>query len=154
MPMRTCDLFDKYRDRELGSVDRGEFESHLAACDDCRMKMSLLNNLVHVLKQEELRPMDLANQIARQAFLKRESWSSLVVSWLRPGPAWAAVSLILALFAFLFLMPGTKQLDIYSEYEKLMDEAEAVTLSTNTSLSQAKSDMDLILWLEQEEESQ
>jgi hypothetical protein len=153
--MQICDLFDTYRDGELGSVERSEFQSHLAVCEECRGKMSLLNNLVHILKQEESQPMDLANQIARRAFLEQESWSTLVVSWLRPGPAWvAALGMMIVLFSFLWLKPVGQKLDFYSEYEKLMSETESVNLSSSTSLSPARTDSELVLWLEQGGESQ
>ena len=149
--MRTCDLFDKYRDGDLDSGEQSGFKSHLAICDNCRTKMSLLNNLVYVLKQEESPPLDLASQIARKAFLKDESWASLVVSWLRPGPAWAAaLGMMLVLFSFLWLMSGTQQFDMYSEYENLINGEAAINLSTSTSLSQVRTDSELVLWLEQE----
>jgi hypothetical protein len=153
--MRICDLFDKYRDGELESAEQSEFQSHLATCENCRTKTSLLNNLVHILRQEESQPMDLANQIAQQAFLKRESWAALVVTWLRPVPAWAAAfSMMLVLFSFLWFMPGKQNLDFYSEYEKLMSETESINLVTNTSISQVRSDSELVLWLEREGKSQ
>jgi anti-sigma factor RsiW len=153
--MRTCDLFDKYRDGELGSAEQREFKSHLASCENCRAKMSLLNNLVHILKQEESQPMDLANRIAQKAFLKNESLADLVISWLRPGPAWAAaLSMMLVLFSFLWLMSGKQQLDMYSEYEKLMDDEAAINLGASTSISQVRTDTDLVLWLEREGGSQ
>jgi anti-sigma factor RsiW len=153
--MRTCDLFDNYRDGELGSAEQSEFKSHLASCDNCRAKISLLNNLVHILKQEESQPLDLANRIAQKAFLKDESWADLVVSWLRPGPAWAAaLGMMLVLFSFLWLMSGKQQLDMYSEYEKLMDDEAAINLGASTSISQVRTDTDLVLWLEREGGSQ
>ena len=112
--------------------------------------MALLNNLVHILKQEECRSVDLANQIARRAFLEQESWSTLVISWLRPGPAWvAALGMLIVLFSFLWLKPVGQKLDFYSEYEKLMSETESVNLSSSTSLSPARTDSELVLWLEQ-----
>ena len=40
--MRTCKVFDKYRDGELNSVERREFEKHLAVCEDCGTKTALL----------------------------------------------------------------------------------------------------------------
>jgi len=153
--MSICDLFDKYRDGELGPAEQSEFQSHLAVCEDCRGKMSLLNNLVHVLKQEEIRSLDLADQIARRAFLDQESWSTLVVSWLRPGPAWvAALGMMIVLFSFLWLKPIGQKLDLYSEYDKLMSETESVNLSSSTGTSQARTDSELVLWLEQEGKSQ
>ena len=150
--MRTCDLFDKYRDGELGSAERSEFQSHLSACEDCRIKMSLLNNLVQVLRQEEVRPLDLADQIARKAFLKDQSWDALLVSWLRPGPVLATLSLMLVLFSFLWLLPGNGQVSAYSEYQKLMDEADSI--NQKASLEQADAESALALWLQQEETSQ
>jgi anti-sigma factor RsiW len=153
--MHTCDLFDKYRDQELEAAEQRQFESHLAACDCCRTRMALLNNIVHILKQEELRTLDLADQIARKAFQKDDSWASLVVSWLRPGPAWAAaLSMILVLFSFAWLLSSRQQLDVYSEYEKLMNNETAITLDSSTSLTQVRSDSEVMLWLAQGGESE
>jgi hypothetical protein len=150
--MHTCNLFDKYRDGELHAAGQKEFQSHLLVCQDCRTKMALLNNLVQVLKQEEVRPLDMADRIARQAFLKNKSWDALVVSWLRPGPVLAALSLMLVLFSFLWLLPGNGQVSAYSEYEKLMDEADSI--NQKTSLSQVSSESALGIWLQQEGTSQ
>lgn len=150
--MRTCDLFDKYRDGELESAKRREFESHLSACEDCRTKMSLLNNLVQALKLEEIQPQDIADRIARQAFLKNKSWDVIVLSWLRPGPVLAALSLALALFSFLWLLPGNGQVSAYSEYQRLMDEADSI--NQKASLSQIGTESALGIWLQQEGNSQ
>jgi predicted anti-sigma-YlaC factor YlaD len=150
--MGTCNAFDKYRDGELTASEAGEFESHLAACEDCRAKMSLLNNLVHVLRQEESRPLDLADRIARQAFRRGNSWDSLVVSWLRPGPSLAALAIVVMLFSFLWLMPGGEPVNSYSEYEGLMDEADTINLGP--SGTQVHSDSELVMWLETEGNSQ
>ena len=129
--MRTCDLFDKYRDGEMGAAEQREFQAHLSICEDCRTKTALLNNLVQVLKQEESRPLDMADQIARKAFQKDKSWDALVVSWLRPGPAWRRFLMMLVLFSFLWLLSGKQQFAMYSEYEKLMDDESAIKLETN-----------------------
>jgi anti-sigma factor RsiW len=150
--MRTCDLFDKYRDGELESAERSEFQSHLAGCEDCRTKMNLLTNLVQVFRQAEVRPLDLADQIARQAFLKDRSWDAIVVSWLRPGPVLAALSLILVLFSFFWLLPGNSQGSAYSEYQRLMDEADSI--NQKASLLQAGNESALGIWLQQEGNSQ
>ncbi len=153
--MRICDLFDKYRDNELESDEKREFGLHLELCESCRARMSLLNNLVSILRQEESRPLDLANQIAQKAFAKDESWSALVVSWLRPGPAWAAaLSMMLVLFSFLWATSGKQQFDTYSEYQKLMDDEAAITLGTGNGLSQVRNDSEVMLWLAQGGESQ
>lgn len=153
--MRACNLFDKYRDGELGSAERGEFEFHLSDCECCRTKLSLLNNLVHILRQEESRPLDLAETIARKAFQKDDSWASLVVSWLRPGQAWAAaLSMMLVLFSFLWLMSGKQQFDMYSEYEWLMNDESAISLETTTSLTQVRNYGEVVRWLAEGGESQ
>jgi hypothetical protein len=145
--MRICKLFDKYRDGEVDAVERSEFESHLAICDDCRTKISLLNNLAHILRQEELPPLDLADRIAQRAFRQGYSWDALIISWLRPGPALATLAVMLVLFSFLWLMPGSRQI-VYSEYEKLMEEVDAINLEA--SALQIHNDSELVMWLEQE----
>ena len=150
--MRTCDLFDKYRDGEMKASEQKEFQAHLLICEDCRAKTALLNNLVQVLKQEEIRPLDMADQIARQAFQKDKSWDALVVSWLRPGPVLAALSLVMVLLSFLWLLPGKGQVSAYSEYEKLMDEADSI--NQKADLSQVGSESALGIWLQQEGSSQ
>ncbi|MBN1569046.1 MAG: zf-HC2 domain-containing protein [Acidobacteria bacterium] len=153
--MRTCDLFDKYRDGELKSAEQAEFKSHLTVCEACRTRMALLNNLVSILKQEESRPLDLANRIAQKAFAKDESLSSLVVSWLHPGTAWAAaLSMMLLLLSFLWATSGKQQFDTYSEYLKLMDDEAAINLSISASMSQVRTDSEVMLWLAQGGESQ
>ena len=145
--MIKCNDFDKYRDGELEVSERSEFESHLAVCAECRMKRALLNNLVYALKQEEIRPLDLANQIARRAFERDNSWSALIVSWMRPGPALAALALVFVLFSFLWIKPANQQVSAYSEYEKLMSEADANNL---VSTSQIYADNEVVSWLTEE----
>ena len=44
-------------------------------------------------------------------------------------------------------MSDKQQLDMYSEYEKLMDDEAAISLGTSISLSQVRTDSDLVLWL-------
>ena len=150
--MDKCNVFDKYRDGELNPAERKEFEQHLAVCGDCGTKMTLLNNIVYVLKQEEINPVDQAALIARQAFSRSNTWDALVVSWLRPGPALATLTLVLVLFSFLWIIPGNQQINAYSEYEKLMDETVAIDLGM--SVPQASDDSELVLWLKQEGHSQ
>ena len=150
--MRICKLFDGYRDDELGPAERSLYESHLAACEDCRSRMSLLNNLVRVMKAEEVRPLDLADQIAQRAFERGHSWDFEILTWLRPGPALAALTLMIALFSSLWIVTRSQQAIVYSEYEKLMDEVDAVSLSSR--MSQVRNDNELNLWLEQEGNSQ
>ena len=150
--MRTCNEFDKYRDGELNPVQRNEFEKHLAVCEDCRTKTALLNNIVHVLRQEEINPVDQADRIAQRAFRSDNSWDALVVSWLRPGPALAALTLVIVLFSFLWIMPENQPISASSEYLKLMDEADAILSDAN--VSQVRTDRELVLWLKQEGHAQ
>jgi len=147
--MQICDLFDKYRDGELDRIEERDFESHLAECTDCRAKISLLDNLTFILKQDPaVMPVDLSAQIAEKAFHQNKTWDALVIGWLRPGPAFAALFLVCILFSALWLVPGYQPTNAYSEYEKLMDEASAITLDTD--ISQIQSNTELIAWMEQE----
>ena len=150
--MRPCVFFDKYRDKELNQAEKLQFESHLAVCPDCRSKRSLIKNIAFVLRQEKSAVPDLAERIALQAFTQKKTWDSLVVSWLRPGPALATLTLAVALFSFLWIINRQTVLVNYSEYEVLMSEADSVNLSL--SASQVRAENDLLIWLEQEKNSQ
>ncbi len=150
--MRICNVFDKYRDGELDSAERNEFEKHMAVCEDCRTKMALLNNIIHVLKQGEIHPVDQADLIVRKAFGLGNSWDALVVSWLRPGQALVALTLMLILFSFLWIMPENQKINAYSEYQKLMNETDGILLGM--SVSTDHNDSEHMLWLEQEGHSQ
>ena len=150
--MRMCKQFDRYRDHELSVTERTQFESHLEVCEDCRTRMALLNNIVHLIRSEEVRPVDMAERIAQEAIRRGHSWDFEVLSWLHPGPAVAAAALMLALFSSLLMISNSRQGSTYGEYEKLMDEADTVNLSTN--VSQTHTDSELVVWLEQEGYSQ
>jgi len=147
--MNTCELFDKYRDGELDSEERGRFEVHLASCEDCRTKGARLNNLVCVLKRDRVPEVDISEQIARKAFEEGSSWDFLVVSWLRPGTAFATLALMFLLFSFLWLIPNFRRVNSNSEYEKLMDEADSVSIGS--SISEEHNDSELVIWLQQQE---
>lgn len=148
--MRICGLFDRYRDHELDDRTRSDFEHHLSDCQECRMRMSLLNNLVEVIRSEERAlPGDLSIQIARKAFQKEKSWDALVVSLLRPGTALAALATFIVLFSTLWVVSSRwQQTTAHYEYEKLVDEADAINLESR--MSQMRTDTDLVIWLEQE----
>jgi hypothetical protein len=152
--MQTCKLFDRYRDKELSQEDRRQFEKHLTDCPDCQSKSCLIENLVLLLKQEEIATApDLSWRIASRAFAPKRRWDSLVVSMLRPGPALATFTLALALFSFLWIALGRQTTTVsYSEYETLINEADSLNLDSSSSLTHASSD--LMLWLEQERYSQ
>ena len=146
--MRTCNRFDNYRDKEMDAAQRREFEVHRTVCEDCRAKETLLDNLVRILKRESLPMPDLAGRIAYQAFQQGSSWDTLVISWLRPGLAFAALTLVLVLFSFVWLLPGNGTISAYSEYKTLMDEADTINLEER--MSQVETNSDLVIWLEQE----
>ena len=150
--MSNCNEFDKYRDGELSPAERSAFEKHLTVCDDCGTKRTLLNGIVYAMQQEKINPVDRADLIARQAFSRSNSWDALVVSWLRPGPALAALALMLVLFSFLWIVPENQQINAYSEYEKLMDGT--VSSDLDMSIPQENNDIELVLWLNQEGYSQ
>jgi hypothetical protein len=146
--MKTCRLFDKYRDGELDDTARIEYERHLRSCEDCGLRMTLLNNLVHVMKKEEIRPRDLSAEIARRAFQPGKSWDALIVSLLRPAPALAALALFVVLCSTLWVVSEKWQRNTVYEYQKLMDEADAIGVETR--VSDVRTDSELVIWLEQE----
>ncbi len=150
--MKPCGFFDKYRDKELNQAEGKQFESHMELCPDCRSKRSLINNIAFVLKQDMTVAPDLAGRIALRAFSQKRTWDSLVISWLRPGPALATLTLAAVLFSFLWMLNRQTMLVNYSEYDVLMSEADS--LDSSVSASQVRADNDLLIWLEQEKYSQ
>lgn len=115
------------------------------------MTISLLNNIVKAIKTEEVRPVDMADRIARQAFERAHSWDFEIISWLRPGPALVALMFFVVLFSSLWMVTGSRQGVAYSEYEKLIEETDSANLGTN--LSQIQSG-EFGSWLEQEGNSE
>jgi predicted anti-sigma-YlaC factor YlaD len=151
--MRFCEWFDQFRDGELDAVRHGRFQAHLAGCPDCRSRMALLDNLVHALQTRPAEvPLGFPERIARRAFVRRQSWEALVVSWLRPAPVLAALIVALFIFSFLWLIPDLRQTETtpatYGEYEALVNESYG--LSPAGSGAQVRGDDDLFSWLEQE----
>lgn len=126
---RECALFDVYRDGELDDAARERFQSHLAGCPDCGSRLRMLDNLVFILKAEKIQPVDLASRIARRAFERAPAWDALIASCFRPKPAVAAAAAGVLLFAFLWLLPGNRTVSAYTEYEKLLNEAESSNLA-------------------------
>jgi hypothetical protein len=151
--MRTCKLFDKYRDKELSQDVRTQFEAHLAVCLDCQTKKYLIDNIAFVLKQDEaIEQPDMAERIAWQAFARRRRWDSLVISWLRPGPALATLTLSLALFSLVWVFLDRQTTSAPdSEYESLISDTD---LLKSVSASQVIEDNDFIHWLQQGRSSQ
>jgi hypothetical protein len=140
--MRACDLFDKYRDGELEDSARNAFTSHLATCEECQMRMALLNNLVFLLRQDSIQTSDISDLIAQKAFQKASSWDALVASWFRPKFAVAAVGLVLVLFSFLLFVPENQSRVSYTEYEVLLNQADASNLAGKLLV---KNDNELVL---------
>jgi hypothetical protein len=114
----------------------------MLSCVECRAKTSLLNNLVFVLKQQDLTlPDALPERTARLAFQKSRPWDDLLLSWLRPAPAWYAVALLLIVFSLLWNIPSLRQTSLYSEYEALMMESEPSNLGENVLQLYASEDV-------------
>jgi anti-sigma factor RsiW len=145
----TCDLFDRYRDDELDPAQRDQFESHLSACSECQSRMALLDNLVTILRQADA-PLTAAlpQRIARRAFHEHPSWDTLVISWLKPGPAFAALALAVLAFGSLLFAPRLGSVDSSLEFEHLLDAVDSLTIPAADT--QMQSDEDLVLWLNQE----
>jgi anti-sigma factor RsiW len=99
---KPCSLFDRYRDGMLDPAEARRFESHLDSCPSCRGRRLLLDNLAHLVREEEIGTARLASRaIAGRAFDRGRSWDVLLLSWLRPVPVWsglAALALLLLLF--------------------------------------------------------
>jgi len=150
--MKICALFDKYRDGELSRVEEETFQAHLDGCGDCRGKMFFLDNLAVILKKDPVVMTDLSGQIAKKAFQQNAAWDTILLGWLRPGPAFAALSLVCLLFSTLWIVPNYKPTNAFSEYERLLDETDAVNM--DISISQIQSDAELVIWMEQEAWSQ
>jgi hypothetical protein len=149
--MKTCALFDKYRDGELSGVEEKVFHSHLAECEHCRGKIALLNNLALILKKDPVNMTDLSAQIVKRAFQQDKTWDTILLGWLRPGPAFAALSLLCLLFSTLWIVPNYKPTNVFSEYERLMGEANSVNM--DASISQIQRDAELVVWMKQEAKS-
>jgi anti-sigma factor RsiW len=146
--MRICDWFDKYRDGELNAPERDQFEKHMIACNDCAGNMALLNNFVQALSKQELKlPAGMPEKIARRAFQKSGSWDFLVVSWIKPAPAWYAFALLLIVFSVLWALPGIRKTSTTTDYEILWMESEPT--SAFMSASQSLSDDEVASWLKE-----
>lgn len=151
--MKTCTLFDKYRDGELSRVEEEKFRSHLAGCAECKVKMSLLDNLALILKADPaVLQADLSVKIANKAFQPNRTWDAIVLGWLRPGPAFAALSLVCIIFSALWIIPNYEPTNASSEFEKVLDTASAVNM--DAGVSQIQVDTEMAVWLQQEVKSQ
>ena len=145
---RLCDWFDLYRDGTLEPDRQKRFGEHLKACDKCRTKSLLLDQLVRTLKKHELPAWEgRPDQIAARAFERSGSWDTLFLSWIRPTPAWTALVLLLMVLSFLWILPSVQQSSVANEYEVLMTDSDS-SIPGGQSLT-ALTDDELESWLEQ-----
>jgi len=145
---RECGWFDRYRDGELSPAQIADFEAHVAGCDGCRTKTLLLNRLVLALEREEAgSPVASPNSIAARACASPPSWDDVLVSWLKPAPAWSAVAVLLVLFALIWRAPGPQQPGTAWEFETLMSQGDQA--GTVGGPSGSLTDEDLERWLGQ-----
>jgi hypothetical protein len=139
-----CDSFNKYRDGILDPEQTKRFESHLSACDVCRPRLFLLNNMVDVIRNQDIPGLITPpRRIADRAYEQSESWDVFLLSWLKPLPAWSGLVGLLIFIALLWIAPFVQQPASSSSYEDLMSsgnqaESAAATLS----------DAELESWLE------
>ena len=139
---KVCKLINQYRDGELDPARRAVFESHLPSCADCRQTIALFNNLAHVLRPAmPAVPPAFSERVARLAFERGRTWDVMVISWLRPAPAWIALALCVLLTSIMWLSPLFIQpVDAYGEYETLS--------SMSTAAPQVQTE-DFGTWLEE-----
>jgi anti-sigma factor RsiW len=142
---KLCDLFNPYRDGMLEQEQRIQFESHLAACDKCRPRLFLLNNMVQAIRDRETPdPADRPEKIAARAYEQTGSWDFLLLSWLRPLPVWSGLAALLILISFLWVAPFAGQANLGSDSEYLpFDGGQEASAVANLS------DAELESWLEQ-----
>ncbi len=147
--MQLCDLFDRYRDQELGAADRQGFEAHLDACPRCREKTKLIDRVVDALRTEPAQaPIGFPERIARRAFSREEAWDAEVISLLRPKPALIALLVAVFFFSTLWLVPELNRTAIPGEFEALVNET--YSLIPGSGVSQVHTDDELLSFLEQE----
>jgi anti-sigma factor RsiW len=141
---KLCDLFNRYRDGTLDPEQKMEFESHLENCEECQPRLVFLNNLVDVIRNQEMpNPVDPPERIADLAFEQTRSWDIFLLSWLRPLPVWSGLALIMIIIALFWGAPA-QQLNPSTDYEELL-----VKGGPNGSIMANLSDAELESWLEQ-----
>lgn len=139
-----CDLFNQYKDGMLNPEETIRFEAHLAECSHCRPRLYLLNNMVNAIRNQDMPVLkDSPGKIAARAYEQGRSWDALLLSWLKPLPAWSFAALLI-LFAFLWIAPSAQQPASTGNYEDLM-----TSVDQATSAVPDLSDAALESWLEQ-----
>jgi hypothetical protein len=139
-----CDSFNKYRDGLLDPEQAKLFESHLSACDVCRPRLFLLNNMVDTIRNQDIpAPTTPLRRIADRAYEQSGSWDVFLLSWLKPLPAWSGLAVLLIFIALLWIAPFAQQPASSSSYEDLMSSG-----NQDGSASANLSDAELESWLE------
>jgi hypothetical protein len=140
-----CDLFNRYRDGTLDQEQKHQFESHLAACEECRTRLILLHNLVHFIRNQEI--MDTAGpseQIADRAYEHSDAWDSRFLCWLKPAHALCGMAVLLIFVSFLWVGSLTQQPAAANDYELLFTGGDQ-SVGTVANLPDAEFES----WLEQ-----
>ncbi len=139
-----CNFFNQYRDGMLDPEQTIRFESHLEGCNLCRPRLLLLNNMVEAIRNQDMPILkDLPGKIAARAYEQGRSWDAMLLSWLKPLPAWSFAALIV-IAAFLWIAPFIQQSAPSSNYQDLMP-----SIDQEKNTISALSDAELENWLEQ-----
>jgi predicted anti-sigma-YlaC factor YlaD len=147
---KVCSELNRFRDEMLDPGQRKQYALHLEQCEECRIRMRLLDNLARTMKSRQL-PELIQNpeKVAELAYEKSRSWDILLLTWLRPASAWSGLvvlSTFLLLFLFLWTAPAPEPVSANSEYEILMDESNSI--STRNEALVTLTDDELEQWLE------
>jgi hypothetical protein len=142
---KLCDLFNRYRDGMLDPEQERQFASHLESCNQCRMHLLLLNNLVHAIRNQDIPdPANRSEMIADRAYEKTGSWDVFMLSWLKPLPVWSGLAVLLFFFVLFWTAPFAGQPTPGSDYEYLLTEGDQQGKAIENL-----SDAELESWLEQ-----
>jgi len=143
---KPCRLLNRYRDGELEPPLRALFESHMAACAECRRTIALLNNLVRVLKPAGPEaPPAFSERVARLAFERANTWDVMVTTWVRPTPAWIALAFSALLTTYMWLSP------MLSPPVEPPGDYEIISSDTDITAGTYIQTVDFSTWLEVEE---
>lgn len=139
-----CNCFNQYRDGMLDPEQTIRYESHLAECNHCRNRLSLLNTMVHAIRNQDMPDLKYPpERIAARACEQSSSWDVLMLSWLKPLPAWSLAGLLF-IVAFFWISPSFQQPESGNNYEDLMSSA-----NQEGDAIAGLSDADFENWLEE-----
>ena len=143
-----CGWFDRHQDGELNPEEEADFLRHMAACETCRTKSLLLDNLARTIRNRQLpEPRLSPEQISDAAFRRNNAWDALPLYLPRPATAWAAFAFLLLACSFFWILPGIQKPGIDAEYEMLMTDSDLGNSDRDFSIT--PTDDELIRWLEQ-----